>query len=88
LIIALLLVVGLVSTSGREAPVTSGSQSLKVHGGDTLWTLASQHPVKGMSTAEVVDMLAQSNGLAGYSLAPGQVITVPSDAPGSRLAAK
>jgi len=88
LIIALLLLVGLVSTSGRQASMPFQSQSLKVQTGDTLWTLAAQHPVEGMSTAEVADMLAKENGLAGCSLVPGQVIVVPSGPCERRLAAK
>ena len=49
-----------------------------VASGDTLWDIASQHPVAGLSTQEGVHWLMEQNGLSSALLRPGQVIVVAS----------
>jgi hypothetical protein len=75
-------------TSGRGAEPLPLSRELKVQSGDTLWTLAAQHPIAGMTTAQVADLLAESNGLPTRMVLPGQVILVPCGSPDQRLASK
>jgi LysM repeat protein len=88
LIILILLIVGLVTTSGRGTDKTILSQQLKVKAGDSLWTVAAAHPVAGMSTAQVADLLTTSNDLSGQLIRPGQVILVPSQPANQMLAAR
>ena len=45
--------------------------------GDTLWTLAEAHPVSGLSTREVIDLVKEWNGLEGGLISPGDVLAVP-----------
>jgi LysM repeat protein len=88
LIILVLLIVGLVTTSGRRTQRIVVSQRVTVQSGDSLWTVAAAHPVAGMSTAQVADLLATSNDLSGQLVRPGQVILVPSESPDQMLAAR
>ena len=57
-------------------------ESVAVQSGDTLWELAEAHPVRGLTTQEVVSLVSERNGLAGSVIQPGQVIQVPRAASG------
>ena len=46
--------------------------------GDTLWTIASKHPIPGLPTAQAVDVIAKLNALEGARLPAGTVLQVPS----------
>lgn len=48
-----------------------------VQPGDSLWTLAQEHPVNGADTSEVMSWIQRTNGLADTTLKPGQEIIVP-----------
>ncbi len=87
IVIAGLLVLGAVVTSPRSAP-TPSLTALKVTVGDSLWTLAATHPVDGLTTAQVSDLLVEANHLEGPLVSPGQTIMVPAESPGRRLAAR
>ena len=50
---------------------------VSVSKGDTLWTIAEAHPVSGLSTREVIDLVKEWNGLESGLLSPGEVLTVP-----------
>ena len=52
-----------------------------VSAGETLWSIASTHPVKGVPTKEVVRWLGEENGLDSSVLALGQTLVVPSQEP-------
>lgn len=48
-----------------------------VQPGDSLWTLAQEHPVSGADTSEVMSWIQRTNGLTDTTLKPGQEIIVP-----------
>jgi predicted nucleic acid-binding protein len=56
---------------------TVPTQTITVNAGDSLWTIASAHPVDGVSTPELVSWLMDENDLASAVLALGQSLTVP-----------
>ena len=79
---AVLLVASLlmdtVAASGRASAFAQvGTEAVTVMPGDSLWSLAEEHPVDGASTAEVVDFISQENGLSSSSLSIGQSVYVP-----------
>jgi LysM repeat protein len=87
IVIAVLLILGAVVTSPRSAPAPSLT-ALKVTAGDSLWMLAADHPVEGLTTAQVSEILMEANHLEAPLVTPGQTILVPVESPGRRLAAR
>lgn len=87
IVIAVLLIAGVV-LSARPRAVDAGLSGLKVRSGDTLWTLAAAHPVEGLSTAEVADLIAEVNGRESAMLRPGETIMVPSGSADTRTASR
>lgn len=87
LAIAILLVAG-AFLSARPAAQMPPLAQLTVQAGDSLWTLAEAHPVDGLSTAQVAELIAGANGRDGALIAPGECILVPAGTPEERLAAK
>jgi len=68
----------------REARVTSLLDVVPVtthtvRAGESLWSIACDHPVEGVSTQEVVRWLADENGLTNSALALGQSLLVPEE---------
>lgn len=51
--------------------------TVRVHAGDSLWSLAEEHPVEGLSTQETSDMIRSVNHLERGSLDAGAVLKVP-----------
>jgi LysM repeat protein len=87
IIIVVLLIFGALATRGT--PVVSPSLSrLKVQAGDSLWILAAEHPVAGLTTAQLADFLAKTNRIEGGRILPGQTILVPAGSFDQRLAAR
>ena len=87
MVIVILLFVG-VFNSARPATTTPGLARLTVQAGDSLWTLAQAHPVEGLSTAQVADLIAETNGRDGALITPGETILVPTRVPEDTLAAR
>ena len=52
-------------------------ETVRVHAGDSLWTLAEEHPVDGLSTQETSDMIRSVNHLEHGSLDAGAHLKVP-----------
>jgi len=77
--IALLLVAGLLATSGKNHSVTQTSR-VKVDAGDTLWELAQQYPVPGLTTAQTVEVIADLNHVTPGGLPPHGTVVVPAGA--------
>lgn len=66
------------AASGRASAFAQvGTEAVTVMPGDSLWSLAEEHPVDGASTAEVVDFISQENGLSSSNLSIGQSVYVP-----------
>ena len=60
-----------------QPPAPTGWTSVSVEPNASLWTLASAHPVEGLSTPETVQLIAQENGLATGMLQVGDTLLVP-----------
>lgn len=58
-----------------EAVVT---EVIAVGPGDTLWDIAEEHPIAGMTTRNCVKWIMSENGLQDTTLHVGQAIVVPS----------
>lgn len=52
-------------------------ETVRVHTGDSLWSLAEEHPVEGLTTQETSDMIRSVNHLERGSLDAGAVLKVP-----------
>ena len=52
-------------------------ETVRVHAGDSLWSLAEDHPVEGLSTQETSDMIRSVNHLEHGSLDAGAYLKVP-----------
>lgn len=52
-------------------------ESYTVSTGDSLWSLAESHPVKGATTQEVASYIKQANHLGSSELLAGQQVEVP-----------
>jgi hypothetical protein len=48
-----------------------------VHEGDSLWALAQQHPLDGLSTRDVVNWIKDENSLSSSLIMTGQQLVVP-----------
>lgn len=53
-------------------------ETITVVNGDSLWSIAEEHPVSGCTTQQVVDHIYETNDLESACLAAGAKITVPS----------
>jgi hypothetical protein len=70
------LIAALVVTSGR-AHAKVPSERTRVEGGQTLWTLASEHPVCGLTTEQTAELIASINHIEGGRVTAGQSIRIP-----------
>ncbi len=52
-------------------------ETVRVQSGDSLWSLAQEHPIDGLSTQETSDMIRSVNHLERASLDAGAVLKVP-----------
>lgn len=53
------------------------TQPVKVSAGDTVWSLAVDHPMPGLTTRQTAEMIAECNGLDDHVLLVGQLVRVP-----------
>ena len=72
----LLIAAVVVTASGSRTSVRS--ERTFVARGESLWELASAHPVVGLTTQQTADLIASMNGLADGQVAAGTVVSVPS----------
>lgn len=54
--------------------------SVRVDATQTLWDLASAHPIEGLTTAQTVEHIKAINGLSTSQLLAGQTLDVPASA--------
>ena len=52
-------------------------ETVRVQSGDSLWSLAQEHPIEGLSTQETSDMIRDVNHLEHGSLDAGAHLNVP-----------
>lgn len=52
-------------------------ETIRVQAGDSLWSLAEEYPIEGLSTQEISDMIRNVNHLEHGSLATGAYLKVP-----------
>jgi LysM repeat protein len=77
--IALLIVIGILSAHSPGSAATA-SLTVQARPGDTLWSIARNHPIAGLTTAQIAEQIARDNHLTGSTLQVGSVLVVP--APG------
>ncbi len=65
-------------TSTVDASIPT--EFISVSQGDTLWSIAAEHPIEGMTTQQCVRWISSTNDLDGCVLVPGQAIEVPGSA--------
>lgn len=80
-ILALAVVSSLVSARAARASAAAISERdellVMVGEGDTVWEIAEDHPVEGVTTQELVTWISARNGLSGEPLDLGQRLVVP-----------
>jgi hypothetical protein len=79
LIIAAVGVAALGMLAEAEPPAPASWMNVRVEPNASLWTLASAHPVEGLSTAETVALIERENGLAVGGLQVGETLLVPAE---------
>ncbi|MBI5231351.1 MAG: hypothetical protein HY876_04205 [Coriobacteriales bacterium] len=88
-VIAILL--GIVFAAARPASgrahEPNAFSSVRIERGDTLWSLAETHPVRGMTTEQVVQLIKRENRIAQAPSA-GQVVSVPAAPDGTAVCAR
>ena len=52
-------------------------ETITVHTGDSLWSIADAHPVAGRTTDDLVRHIRESNGLTSACIQPGMALTAP-----------
>jgi len=76
-IVAALVVTTLATRSATPADVPT--THVRVEAGETLWSLAHDHPVDGLTTEQAVALIADLNDLGeGMPLHAGRTVRVPS----------
>lgn len=55
----------------------AGSATIKVERAESLWSIATEHPIKGFSTAQTVASIREANHLDRSDLTVGQILEVP-----------
>jgi LysM repeat protein len=79
---AVLIVIALMAAawiSGSREVERVPTTTHRVTVGDTLWSLARQYPVEGLTTGQTVELLQQVNDLDGATIVAGTCLRVPSD---------
>jgi Tfp pilus assembly protein FimV len=77
LVVAIVAVVAAVALSGDPTPRSLSTTQVKARQGDTLWSLASAHPVAGLSTAQTTALIAELNDVRANALPAGSTLRVP-----------
>lgn len=74
-----------VEGSIEESVASLPAQTVTVHSGDSLWSIAEACDVDGYSTSDVVTWIRRRNHLESSALVPGQQLEVPVEAGSSTL---
>ena len=70
------LLTGLAATPGQAADPPAAPRTAVVQPGDTLWSIAERY-APGRDPYRAVDQLRRSNGIADYTVHPGQRLNLP-----------
>ena len=60
-----------------EAAGAQRYATVRVHPGDTLWSLAAAHTAQSRNVQEAVDLIVEANHLRSASVQPGQQLRIP-----------
>lgn len=74
----IVIVLALVIQPEPPEPVAWTAVSVEHTG--TLWQIAAENRVRGLSTAETADLIREENGLSSSTLHEGQLLVVPDEA--------
>ncbi len=79
---------GVIPATGDPVPPrATAAIEVTVARADTLWSIASEHRLPGLSTAQMVRVIQDANALPGGVLEAGAVLHVPTEAtPGTAYA--
>lgn len=77
LVLACAIPLGAQAISARLGAAATPSVQVNVEPGDSLWSLAREHPIPGLSTNEVVSRIRELNDLDSSLLRPGEQLMVP-----------
>jgi hypothetical protein len=75
--VGLALLIAVASYAASGVPEDVITRPVRVEAGDTLWSIASAHPVPGLRTEETVDLIRRTNGMDASVVYVGQLIDVP-----------
>lgn len=65
-------------TSARNSAIAQAAQmEIRVQPGDSLWSLAEEHSIDGLSISETLEVIKDWNGRSSASLYPGESLLVP-----------
>ncbi len=88
LVVAAALVATLLWLAAGASPGSVPTHPVRVEAGDSLWRIATAHPVAGLTTEQTVELIRQANGIDGSTLHAGQLLHVPDAAPGTPAVAQ
>lgn len=60
-----------------SAVAATSREEFSVRAGDTLWSIAEEHPISGLNTADTVNVITEWNDLDGACLHIGERLLVP-----------
>ena len=87
-VLLVLAVIAAAALSGTRGKTPSASSvRIRVESGATLWTLAEQYPISGLTTEQTVDAIRSANGLDSSVLSAGMSLLVPAARPRARALA-
>lgn len=86
-VIAALLIAGPLMNRAH-VPTSVDTVEVRAESGDSLWSIAENHPIDGLTTAQTVEVIAAVNGLNGPLVAAGGSLNVPQGATNMVVASK
>jgi LysM repeat protein len=63
--------------TGDRSTARFDTTRVTVRSGDTLWSIAERHPLKGCTTEQTAAVLGEINGLDDSAIIAGSAIDVP-----------
>ena len=75
-LIAIALITATILTA-HHASITVTSERMRVENGQTLWTLATEHPVAGLTTEQTAELIANLNHISDGHVTNGATIRIP-----------